>query len=169
MRRIAEDNLRDESSAQRKRFKPAVMVRDAMREDPSRSRKALRVAVKRMCTEEDEAARQEHLHLPQQGELSRTATPVSAKVLADAIVAVPPEPFKFASHDILPHNANLHLWKKKNTDLCPLCGERQTLIHVLNASNTALHLRRYNEQHAMGEIRKKKSKCWSPSAYMLSL
>ena len=131
MRWTAEDNLCDESSAQRNRFKPAVIVRDPMREDPSRSRKALRVAVKRMCIEEDEAARQEHLlHLPRQ-ELSRTATPVSAKVWADAVVALPPELFKFelnASHDTLPHNANFHLWKKKNTDLCPICGERQTLI-----------------------------------------
>ena len=32
-------------------------------------------------------------------------------------------------------------------DKCPLCGECQTLIHVLNACNTALNLRRYNERH----------------------
>lgn len=39
------------------------------------------------------------------------------------------------------------LWKKKSTPLCPLCGEHQTLLHVLNACKTALHLRRYNERH----------------------
>ena len=54
-----------------------------------------------------------------------------------------PEPFKFALnavHDTLPHNANVHLWKKKTTDLCPLCGEHQMLIHLLNVCNNALHL-----------------------------
>ena len=54
-----------------------------------------------------------------------------------------PEPFKFAlnaAHDTLPHNANVHLWKKKTTDLCPLCGEHQMLIHLLIVCNTALHL-----------------------------
>ena len=33
----------------------------------------------------------------------------------------------------LPHNANLLLWRKRASDSCPLCGERQTLIHVLNS------------------------------------
>ena len=34
-----------------------------------------------------------------------------------------------AAVDILPHNANLQLWRKKESDTCPLCGERQALIH----------------------------------------
>ena len=32
--------------------------------------------------------------------------------------------------DTLPHNANLHLLTK-DTSSCSLCGERQTLIHML--------------------------------------
>ena len=47
----------------------------------------------------------------------------------------------------LPHNANLHLWWKRNDDVCPLCGNRQTLIHVLNICPVALQSRRYNHRH----------------------
>ena len=148
VRRIAEDNLQLEIVTQRKMFKPAVMVRDTMIDDPSFTRKTLRVAAKRKCREEDDTTRRDHLlSLPRQGELSRTATPASAKAWAEALVSLPPEPFKFASHDTLPHNSNLCLWKKKSTPFCPLCGEQQTLLHVLNACKTALHLRRYNERH----------------------
>ena len=123
VRRIAEDNLQLEIITQRKKFKPAVMVRDTMIDDPSFTRKTLRVAAKRKCREEDDTTRRDHLlSLPRQGELSRTATPASAKAWAEALVSLPPEPFKFAlnaSHDTLPHNSNLCLWKKKSTPFCP--------------------------------------------------
>ena len=92
MRRIAEDNLRDECSEQRKKFRPAITVRDTMKEDPSRNRKGLRAAVKRKCREEEQETRREHLlQLPKQGEVSRIATAISAKVWADALVSLPPE------------------------------------------------------------------------------
>ena len=52
-----------------------------------------------------------------------------------------------AAEDTLPHNANLHLWGKKETAACPLCGERQTLIHMLNNCRVALDLHRYNPRH----------------------
>ena len=51
-----------------------------------------------------------------------------------------------AAHDTLPHNANLQLWKKKDNAACPLCGERQRLLHVLNCK-VARNLRRYNQHH----------------------
>ena len=47
----------------------------------------------------------------------------------------------------LPHNTNQQLWRKKESDACPLCGERQTLIHVLNCCRVAQDLRRYNQRH----------------------
>ena len=48
----------------------------------------------------------------------------------------------------LPHNSNLHLWKKKPNSLCQLCGhQRQTLLHVLNNCETALQHWRYNQRH----------------------
>ena len=48
--------------------------------------------------------------------------------------------------DTLPHNANLHLWKDESSS-CSLCGEKQSLIHVLNACSVARDKRRYNVRH----------------------
>ena len=95
VRRIAEDNLQLEIITQRKKFKPDVMVRDTMIDDPSFTRKTLRVAAKRKCREEDDTTRRDRLlSLPRQGELSCTATPASAKAWAEALIS-------------LPHNSNL--------------------------------------------------------------
>ena len=58
-----------------------------------------------------------------------------AKVWGKTVQTIPAEQIQFvlnAAVDILPHDANLQLWRKKECDTCPLCGERQTLIHVLN-------------------------------------
>ena len=52
-----------------------------------------------------------------------------------------------AVQDTLPHNANLHLWKKLPSPNCPLCSNRQTLLHTLNHCPVALQSRRYNQRH----------------------
>ena len=60
------------------------------------------------------------------------------------------EHVKFALNsavDTLPHNANLALWKKRMNDACTLCGERQTLIHVLNTCAVARDNQRFNGRH----------------------
>ena len=52
-----------------------------------------------------------------------------------------------AAVDMLPHNANLHLWHKRGDPTCPLCTQNQTLLHILNNCPTARNLRRYNARH----------------------
>jgi len=43
---------------------------------------------------------------------------------------------------------NLHLWGKKDDDICPLClKDSQNLVHVLNSCQVARDLRRYNARH----------------------
>ena len=49
--------------------------------------------------------------------------------------------------DSLPHNANLYKWKKLSSPKCQLCGEYQSLAHVLNSCQKALELRRYHTRH----------------------
>ena len=69
---------------------------------------------------------------------------------AKALEAVCDERLEFALNsavDTLPHNTNLHLWGKHNSSACPLCGEKQTLIHVLNSCKVARDERRYNPRH----------------------
>ena len=53
-----------------------------------------------------------------------------------------------AATDTLHNNSNLAKWQRgTSSDLCKLCGEKQTLLHVLNNCNVALQLRRYNKRH----------------------
>ena len=49
-----------------------------------------------------------------------------------------------AAVDVLPHNANLHLWKKRQDLACPLCDNNKSLLHVLNNCAVARELQRYN-------------------------
>ena len=82
--------------------------------------------------------------LQKQGEMLRATTSDTAAVWAKAVQALPSNAMKFAlnaTHDTLPHNANLHLWKKKDSAACPLCGERQSNCKV------ARDLRHYNQRH----------------------
>ena len=65
--------------------------------------------------------------------------------------ARPEEQIKFALNaalDVLPHNHNLHLWKK-NSPACTLCGGNQSLLHMLNNCRSARDLRRYNHRHSL--------------------
>ena len=82
--------------------------------------------------------------------MSRCSTPEGARVWVKALESAKDEYLKFALNsavDMLPHNANLALWRKRGSDSCPLCGERQSLIHVLNSCQVALQERRYNACH----------------------
>ena len=124
-----------------------------MKQDPGMSRKALKMVARRQIAEEEHQARRSELQsLPRQGHLSRLATTSeAATVWADVVNGLPEEQFKFAlnaAHDTLPHNANLHLWGKKERNTCPLCLEdSQNLVHVLNSCRVARDLRRYNDRH----------------------
>ena len=51
-----------------------------------------------------------------------------------------------ACQDSLPHNSNLAIWKGHPSE-CKLCGERQSLLHVLCNCPVALQLRRCNTRH----------------------
>lgn len=69
-----------------------------------------------------------------------------SSVWAQALWELPEKVMKFtlnAAQDTLPHNANLHLWKKLSSPNCPLCFDQQTLNHC----PVALLSRRYNQYH----------------------
>ena len=49
-----------------------------------------------------------------------------------------------AMHDVLPSPANLHLWKKTDSPLCPLCNAAKgTLHHILNHCSISLNQGRF--------------------------
>ena len=152
VRFIADNNLQHELSASRMKFRPATAVRDMMCEDPSQTRRSLARSTKaRVTTEADTNLLQQLSDLPKQGRLVRSFTPDAATAWSTAVRSLHPDTLKFALNaavDTLPHNANLHLWRKKDSDRCPLCSaDSQNLVHVLNSCKVALELRRYNKRH----------------------
>ena len=145
VRFIAEENLKLEMASKRKKFRPAMVVQEVMKDDPSQTRRALRIASMRKVKMDEDESRLENLKgLPRQGQMMRISTPEAASTWAKSIQSLPQHVFKFvlnATHDVLPHNANLHL-------VLPLCHQPdQNLIHVLNNCKDALDLRQYDDGH----------------------
>ena len=90
VRHLAERNLQNELSLTRKKFKPAVTVRDVMVEDPSRSRKSLSAAVKRVVQEEDDNDRLSKLKmLEKQGQMVSSVDENEIEVWANTIQSLP--------------------------------------------------------------------------------
>ncbi len=52
-----------------------------------------------------------------------------------------------AAIDVLPTGDNLNTWGKTDAVNCELCGNRSTLLHVLNGCRTALNQGRYTFRH----------------------
>ena len=124
-----------------------------MKEDPGISKKSLVKHTKARIQAEDNEARRKHtVDLLVQGQTVRDFEGQSAERWSTAVFSLPEQIFKFALNavtDTLPHNQNLFRWRKVTSDSpkCQLCGKDQSLLHVLNGCETALHLRRYNARH----------------------
>ena len=52
-----------------------------------------------------------------------------------------------ASIDTLPTNVNLKRWNKRSSPACGLCGNKETLLHVLNNCKIMLDQGRYTWRH----------------------
>jgi len=96
VRVLAERNLQHELNLTRKGFKPAVIVRDAVVEDPSRSRKALSAAVKRRVQEKDSTERLSQLKkLDKQGQVIASVDGIEIEVWAKTIQSLPSQQMRF--------------------------------------------------------------------------
>ncbi len=150
VRHTATMRTQQEESLQRTKMKPMLAARDALKKDPGASGKNVRKMAKLTAVMEDAEARLEHAQsLEQQGELFRSVDDEASSVWSNTVLSLPSEQMKFAlnaSQDTLPHNSNLARWKNLSA-ACKLCGQRQTLQHVLNHCEVALNLRRYNLRH----------------------
>ena len=133
-------------------FRPHQEVVGVMKEDPGASKKWVIAQVKAKIHSEATAARLAHTtSLTVQGLTVREFEGRSAQNWTTAISTVPELCFKFASMRsqtlFHAHNANLCKWKKLSSPLCQLCGEYQSLAHVLNSCQKAVALRRYTSRH----------------------
>lgn len=151
VRHMAERAMQRNLTLKRPKFRPNVVVREVMVGNPDFTRKSLSNGAKVLVVEEaNEEILDRLLSLEKEGQMYRNTSSDAAKLWGSVLVHLPDEQMKFALNsavDTLPHNANLHLWKKRGDDNCPLCGDRQTLIHVLNMCPVALNARRFNYRH----------------------
>ena len=151
VRFMAEKGLQHSLALQRSKFRPSVVVREVMMSNPNFSRRSISRGAKLMVREEAIEVSQDHLlSLDKEGHMFRCTSTDAAEIWGESLMCLPDDVRKFALNsamDTLPHNANLYLWKKRGDNTCPLCGERQTLIHVLNACPVALGAQRYNTRH----------------------
>ena len=133
-------------------FQPMLQSREVMAAAPGAQRSVLSRRVKMLVSQEDAIARKAALaDLPQQGEMLRDSSPLADSVWTDAVSGLESEEMRFAlsaATDTLPHNSNLAKWRRGFVlDHCKLCGQKQTLRHVLNHCPVALDKRRHNPRH----------------------
>ena len=132
------------------KFRPMVAARDALTVDPGMGRKKLSKVAATMIVEDESDDRLSALLSSerQTGALHLVEEEPAAQ-WASALERLTPSELKFALNacqDSLPHNSNLAIWKGHPSE-CKLCGERQSLLHVLCSCPVALQLRRYNSRH----------------------
>ena len=148
---MAETALQNDLTLSRLKFRASRKVRDAMMHNPDFSRKILTTATNLLIREVDDDHHLQSLQrLEKQGHMSQCSSPDGAKIWAKALEGAKDKHLRFALNsavDTLPHNANLYLWKKRIDESCPLCGERQSLIHVLNTCSAVRDGRRFNTRH----------------------
>ena len=151
MRSIATQETLKEAKLKRPAFHPFQEVVEAMKDDPGATRKRITIQVKAKVQAADNEARLAHgAGLSVQGQTVRDFHGRAADLWSTTVQSLPECVFKFAVNaltDTLPHNCNLHLCKKLPSASCNLCGQQQSLLHVLNACPYALEKRRYNDRY----------------------
>ena len=130
-----------EQQKQHLSFKPMVVVRDVLACDPGMSRNKLSKVARTCAMEDDVDERLSTLTATEcRGEALCIAEEEAVAQWGLALETLSPFEHKFALNalqDTLPHNSNLALWKG-NPSACKLCGERQTLLHILCNCSVAL-------------------------------
>ena len=134
----------------RMKLKPMVLAREALVTDPGMGRKKLSKEARSMVSEDESANRlATMISAEQRSEALCTVEEEAAAEWVSALERLSPLQMKFAlnaSQDTLPHSANLALWRGHPSE-CRLCGDTQTLLHVLCSCPVALQLRQFNVRH----------------------
>ncbi|GFO17485.1 reverse transcriptase [Plakobranchus ocellatus] len=95
---------------------------------------------------EDSTRVQKAVQQPQQGQWTNWDTAIQRSLTWNDIWHMAPLRISFlirSAYDLLPSNANLVRWGKKDDPTCPLCQGRQTTEHVLSSCKVALSQGRY--------------------------
>ncbi|GFO12586.1 reverse transcriptase [Plakobranchus ocellatus] len=101
-----------------------------------RSEKARKKEIK---NKEDYTRVQKAVQQPQQGQWTNWDTAIQRPLTWNDIWHMAPLRISFlirSVYDLLPSNANLVRWGKKDDPTCPMCQDRQTTKHVLSSCKT---------------------------------
>ncbi|GFN94353.1 reverse transcriptase [Plakobranchus ocellatus] len=99
---------------------------------------------------EDSARVLKAVQQPQQGQWTNWDSAIKRSLTWNDIWHMAPLRISFlirSVYDLLPSNANLVQWGKKDNPTCPLCQGRQTTEHVLSSCKEALSQGRYSWRH----------------------
>ncbi|KAK3766631.1 hypothetical protein RRG08_042410 [Elysia crispata] len=99
---------------------------------------------------EDSRRVQKAVQQPQQGQWTNWDNALQKSLTWNEIWHMAPLRISFlirSVYDLLPSNANLVRWGKKEDPTCPLCQGRQTTEHVLSSCKIALSQGRYTWRH----------------------
>ena len=99
---------------------------------------------------EDSMRVQKAVQQPQQGQWTKWDDAIQKSLTWNDIWHMAPLRISFlirAVYDLLPSNANLVRWGKREDPTCPLCQGRQTTEHVLSSCKVALSQGRYTWRH----------------------
>ena len=150
IRFISTRMIQHEECTSGRAFLPAVTVRDTLKENPGLSRSHLKRLSSMNVIQQDNSSRLHYLQsLEVQGQCFRLHLD-SFDIWSSALTCLPDALLKFSLNamlDCLPHNQNLSKWGKVSSSKCPLCGEVQSLCHILNSCTIALRQRRYDQRH----------------------
>ena len=132
--------------------RPAKTVLEAWSNNTHLTGPQLKRRVARQIRDEDDQMRLNDIRrLDVQGRFLRIMeSSCSTDYWSRAVWSLPARQMSFAvnsAQDTLPHNSNFVRWKRPVSPWCPLCGNLQTLRHVLNGCKQALQERRYDQRH----------------------
>ncbi|KAK3744418.1 hypothetical protein RRG08_000851 [Elysia crispata] len=108
------------------------------------------MVINEMRLNEDSRRVQKAVQQPQQGQWTNWDNALQKSVTWNEIWHMAPLRISFlisSVYDLLPSNANLVRWGKKEDPTCPLCQGRQTTEHALSSCKIALSQGRYTWRH----------------------
>ena len=120
--------------------------------DPSTKHSAAKKVIKKSLNEQTSEFWREHVKsLTVQGSfLQLLSLEKGATHWRSIIYNLPHNVCKFlinSCSDTLNHNSNLMRWGKRTNDRCPRCGNKETLLHVLNFCKNSLEQGRFTWRH----------------------
>ena len=109
------------------------------------------MVISKIRMNEDSRRVQKAVQQPQQGQWTNWDNALQKSLVWNNIWHMAPLRISFlirSVYDLLPSNANLVRWGKKEDLTCPLCNGRQTTEHFLSSCKVALSQGRYTWRHS---------------------